>query len=98
VKFLENPTILDLIFLKREQRKVKADSTITLNKQLYEVPQRFIGQSIDIRLDETNVYIYEDGKMVEVIKPVHLEDNAHVKRNRSPFSNFNEEKEGVPHV
>ncbi|MFC0298963.1 Mu transposase C-terminal domain-containing protein, partial [Geobacillus jurassicus] len=39
-------------FLKREHRKVKADGTITLNKQLYEVPPRFIGQSIELRYDE----------------------------------------------
>ncbi|WP_040203126.1 DDE-type integrase/transposase/recombinase [Neobacillus jeddahensis] len=86
VKFLEDISILDTIFLKREQRKVKADGTITLNKQLYEVPPRFIGKSIDIRLDEQDVFVYEDGKEVAKLKPVNMTDNAHVKRNRSPFS------------
>jgi len=78
--------VLDSIFLKREFRKVKADGTISLNKQLYEVPPRFIGQSVDIRYDDHGVYVYEDGKEVAQAKPVCLHDNAHVKRNRSPFS------------
>lgn len=86
VKFLENPSILDSIFLKREQRKVKADGTITLNKQLYEVPPRYIGQSIDVRLDDQDVFVYEEGKEIAKLKLVSMKDNARVKRNRSPFS------------
>jgi transposase InsO family protein len=97
VKFLEDISILDSIFLKREQRKVKADGTITLNKQLYEVPPRFISQSIDIRLDEQDVFVYEDGKEIAKLKPVCMTDNAHVKRNRSPFSTL-ESKENNNHV
>jgi putative transposase len=86
ITFLEDLSILETIFLKREQRKVKADSTITLNKQLYEVPSRFIGHSIDVRLDEKGVYIFEDDKKVAEATPVSMKDNAHVKRVRSPFS------------
>lgn len=86
ITFLEDLSILETIFLKREQRKVKADSTITLNKQLYEVPSRFIGYSIDVRLDEKGVYIFEDDKKVADAIPVSMKDNAHVKRVRSPFS------------
>lgn len=86
IKFLEDLSILETIFLKREQRKVKADSTITLNKQLYEVPSRFIGHSIDVRLDEKGVYIFEDDKKVAEATPVSMKDNAHAKRVRSPFS------------
>src|SRR5690606_9970623 len=64
LRFLEDPSILDSIFLKREHRKVKADGTITLNKQLYEVPSRFIGHSIDVRLDEKGVYVFENDKKI----------------------------------
>ncbi|GKV65248.1 MULTISPECIES: helix-turn-helix domain-containing protein [unclassified Sporosarcina] len=84
--FLEDVTLLDTLFLKREQRKVRADSTITLNRKLYEVPHRFIGYSIDIRIDEKGVYIYEEDKRVAEAILVNKEDNAHVKRVRSPFS------------
>lgn len=86
LRFLEDPSILDSIFLKREHRKVKADGTITLNKQLYEVPSRFIGHSIDVRLDEKGVYVFENDKKVAEASPVSMKDNAHVKRVRSPFS------------
>ncbi|CAI9386112.1 MULTISPECIES: DDE-type integrase/transposase/recombinase [Bacillaceae] len=86
ITFLEDLSILETIFLKREHRKVKADGTITLNKELYEVPSRFIGHSIDVRLDENGVYIFEDDKKVAEAIPVSMKDNAHVKRARSPFS------------
>ena len=85
VRFLEDASILDAIFLKREQRKVKADGTITLNKQLYEVPAKFIGLNVDVRLDTEGVYIFEDGKKVATASLVTLNDNAHVKRAPSPF-------------
>ncbi|MFZ3580487.1 DDE-type integrase/transposase/recombinase, partial [Virgibacillus sp. DJP39] len=84
--FLEDPAKLETIFLKREQRKVKLDGTITLNKRLYEVPSQFIGDKIDVRLDEHGVYIFEDDKKVADAIPVSMNDNAHVKRSRSPFA------------
>ncbi|GAA0463439.1 DDE-type integrase/transposase/recombinase [Alkalibacillus silvisoli] len=86
VRFLDDPSVLDSVFLKREQRKVRADGTITLHKTLYEVPPHLIGQSIDVRMDENHVYVYEDGQATSEIVPVTFEDNAHVKRDRSPFS------------
>ncbi|STO11516.1 Transposase and inactivated derivatives [[Flavobacterium] thermophilum] len=86
VSFVEDSDWLDSIFLKREYRKVKADGTVTLNKQLYEVPPRFIGQSIELRYDEQGVYVYEDGQRVAEAFLVRFEDNAYVKRHRSPFA------------
>lgn len=93
VQFIEDTSILDTIFLKREQRKVKADGTITLNKQLYEVPPRFVGQTVDVRMDEKGVYIFEEDKKVAEAIPVSMTDNAHAKRIRSPFSMFIAEEE-----
>ncbi|BDG36108.1 hypothetical protein PcaKH15_20140 [Parageobacillus caldoxylosilyticus] len=93
VSFIEDVDWLDAIFLKRDYRKVKADGTITLNKQLYEVPPRFIGQSIELRHDEHGFYVYEDGRRVAEAVRVRLEDNAYVKRHRSPFATV-PEKEG----
>lgn len=100
VKFLEDPSILNTIFLKREHRKVRPDGTITLNKQLYEVPHRFIGYPVDIRFDEQGVYVYEDNRKVAEAIPVSMHDNAHVKRVRSPFSlsPSKEVKGGEQHV
>ena len=41
---------------------------------------------MDLRIDDTGVFIFEDNKKVAEAEPVSLSDNAHVKRVRSPFS------------
>jgi transposase InsO family protein len=84
--FLEDVAVLDSVFLKRAERKVKTDATITLDKQLYEVPASFIGQKIELRMDEQKVYIFDEGKKVAEAVPVNMHDNAHVKRGQSPFA------------
>jgi len=98
--FLEDVSVLDTIFLKRAERKVKLDGTITLNKQLYEVPSQYIDQKIDIRMDEQTVFVFEDGRKVAEAIPVSVHDNAHVKRKqlRSPFSVTAHQQEEIKHV
>ncbi len=100
VTFLEDIEILDTVFLKRAERKVKLDGTVTLNKQLYEVPASYIGQKIELRIDETNVYIFEDDKKLAEAVPISFHDNAHVKRNQSPFAipNHPLDREGEDNV
>lgn len=65
---------------------MKLDGTITLDKRLYEVPASFIGQKIDLRMDDQAVYVFEDGKKVAQAIAVNMGDNAHVKRSPSPFA------------
>ena len=86
IRFLEDLSILETIFFKRAERKVKQDGTITLEKQLYEVPSEYIGQKIEVRIDHPHVYIFEDGKKVAEAIAVSIHDNAYVKRGPSPFS------------
>ncbi|GAA0610876.1 hypothetical protein GCM10009001_30140 [Virgibacillus siamensis] len=86
ITFMEDLSILDTIFLKRAERKVKLDGTITLEKRLYEVPSKYIGQKIEVRLDEQAVYVFEDGERIAEASPVTMHDNAHVKRGPSPFA------------
>ena len=83
VRMIDDPSALDPLFLKREQRKVKHDGTISVNNRLYEVPPRFIGQKIEVRFDEEGVFIYENGVAVAKATPVNFADNARVKRERS---------------
>jgi transposase InsO family protein len=85
ITFLEDLSILETIFLKRAERKVKLDGTITLENQLYEVPADYIGQRIEVRMDGKTVYIFDDGRKVVEPVPVSMHDNAHVKRKQSPF-------------
>jgi transposase InsO family protein len=86
IRLIEDPAILDPLFLKREYRKVKHDGTFSLNGQLYEVPERFIGQRIEIRYDEQSVYVYEEGKPAAEANIVRFSDNAQVKRTRPSLS------------
>jgi putative transposase len=86
VCLIEDPATLDPLFLKREQRKVKHDGTFSLHGKLYEVPQRFIGQRVEVRFDEHHVHIYEEGKPAAQAVLVRFGDNAHVKRERSALS------------
>lgn len=83
VRMVEDPASLNPLFLKRENRKVKHDGTISVNNELYEVPPRFIGQRIEVRFDEDGVYVYEDGQAVAKAVPVNFADNARVKRERA---------------
>lgn len=94
IRMLDDPASLDPLFLKREYRKVKHDATISVNSVLYEVPPRFIGQRIEVRFDDDNVYIYEDGVSAGKAILVNFSDNAHVKRERSlSFRDMTIEKE-----
>lgn len=94
ITFLSDLSILDIIFLKRAERKVKQDGTITLEKQLYEVPSEYIGQRIEVRMDDQTVYVFEDGKKVAEAVKVSMHDNAHVKRGQSPFALSKANQEG----
>ena len=99
ITFLEDLSILETVFLKRAERKVKQDGTITLEKRLYEVPSEYIGQRIEIRMDDRNVYVFEDGKKVAEAIAVTIHDNAHVKRGQSPFAlSETSQEEGKGHV
>jgi transposase InsO family protein len=70
---------LDLAFLITINRRVKNDSTISVNSILYEVPPSFIGKTIQIRypLDKPeNLTIYENNKPVCRIKRVNPHENS----------------------
>jgi hypothetical protein len=85
VKTLSDPASLDPLFLRRETRKVRHDSTITIDKRLFEVPPKYIGQSIEVRFeahDLGEVLIYEDGAEIARVRQINLAENARVKRDR----------------
>lgn len=95
VRMVNDPASLDPLFLKRDKRKVKHDGTISIGGKLFEVPPRFIGQRIEVRFDEGEVYIYENSLAVAKVLPVNFSDNAHVKRDRSlSFQEMLSGKEG----
>ncbi|AGL00116.1 transposase [Desulfoscipio gibsoniae DSM 7213] len=86
IRTVDDPLALDSVFLKRAFRKVKHDATFSLENRLYEVPDIFAGQKVELRYDESGVHLYEDGKVVAQAVEVSFHDNAHVKRQRSSLS------------
>jgi len=83
VRMVSEPQTLDMLFWKREHRKVKHDATITLLNQLFEGPPHLIGQKIEVRYDPSApdvVHVYENGQSIFMAKAVSFSDNAHVKR------------------
>ena len=96
VKMVEDPEALRLLFLKREQRKVRHDGTISLQGNLFEVPPEFTGQRIEVRFDEDlkEVYLFCEGKKITEAKPVNMTDNARVKRDNPALSFKDWEKGG----
>ena len=85
VKTLDNPEVLENIFLKREKRKVKADGTISFKKKLYQVPASLIGKKIEVRFNpETleEIFVYDEGKEIAKAEPVNFHENAYLKRKR----------------
>lgn len=88
VKLVENPGSLKEFFLRRVQRKVRHDGTISLHNTLFEVPPVFVGQKIELRYDEglKQVFVFKEGKKIAEAKPVNLADNARAKRERPALS------------
>jgi len=83
---LKNTTIkrlssyeLDLAFYITIKRRVKNDSTISVNNILYEVPPRFIGKIIELRYPfdkQDEITIYENDKPVCMVTKLNLQENA----------------------
>lgn len=72
---------IDLAFYISIKRKVKNDSTISINSILYEVPPNFIGKLIELRFPsdkQEDLTIYENDKPVYKVKKVNPHENANL--------------------
>ena len=87
LRFVSAKDKLDQVFLHEAVRKVNNDATIALNKQVYEVPQNFIGQSVTVRFDPENlakVYLKAGEPPLEfTVYPVRAVDNSKVIRKQN---------------
>ena len=89
------------VFLYRVERKVKNDSTVSIDKEIYEVPSKYSGSKLYIRYDLTNneeAFIFsENGERLERIVKVNKIDNSKLKRGSKKeavdFSPFSDNKE-----
>ncbi len=70
---------LDLNFYQTIKRKVKKDSTISVNGTLYETPPKYISTTVEVRFPSSkpnDLTIYEENKPVHSIKKVDIHKNA----------------------
>lgn len=83
INFLDSSRI-DTSFLHTDTKKVRNDSTIQHNKQFYEVPYKYVKQTITIKYDPfdlSKVYIYDDNfNLLHVCNKVDTISNSKVKR------------------
>ena len=73
---------LDECFLNRITRKVRKDSTISIDKVSFDVPMQFISAKVDIRFlpdDMDSAFILFDGKHYP-LRRTNRNENCHVKR------------------
>lgn len=85
---------IDNVFLYPLSRTVKNDSTISINRKLYELPPEYIGKKVNLAFPIDNpekIYLLdEDDKPVLLLKQVNLSENASKPYTAIHFKNLNE--------
>lgn len=97
IKFIPNKQEIDYTFLYRVTRRVKNDSTISIQNILFEVPLKYVKENINVRYDPTSMdkaYIFSaDNILLDTIFPVKKIDNSKIRREHNfksvDFSSFN---------
>lgn len=77
---------LNECFLNRVYRKVRKDSTISIDSVSYDVPMQFIGMKVEVRFvpdDMSAAFILYDGSHFP-IRATNRNENCRTKRNNSP--------------
>lgn len=81
---------LDNCFLNRVTRKVRKDSTVSINKVSYDCPMQFISSTVEIRFlpdDMDAAFILYEGKQYPIRKTNKVE-NCHTTRNNGPTIDY----------
>lgn len=90
---------LEEAFYHQVKRKVNNDGTITIEGELYEVPQKYIKENIEIRYyaeNKDNMWIYENGKKQEKVKKLDKVANSKIPRkNGIDYSKMINKEEDV---
>ncbi len=77
---------LDECFLNRIWRRVRKDSTVSIDKVSFDTPMQFISQKVEIRflpVDMDNAFILFDSKRFPIRK-TDKNENCRTKRNNAP--------------
>ncbi len=84
-----NSLVLEPAFLMTLKRRVKNDSTISVNSKLFEVPTKYIGAKIEIRYTHDKPLepvIYLNDEPVERLKLVNVNENSDLPVHGIRFS------------
>lgn len=82
IEFLDEDFVNES-FLHRTFNKVRNDRTIKFENEYYEVPFKYVGQTIELRYDPNNLetlYLYEDNKRICDVVKVNVVANSKSKR------------------
>lgn len=89
VIFLDE-TFVDDSFLHRTFNKVRKDRTISFKNEYYEVPFKYIGQTIELRYDPNDLsklYLYENNiKTLDVFKVDKISNSKSKRKNTIDYS------------
>ena len=88
---------LDECFLNRVYRKVRRDSTISIDSICYDVPMQFIGMKVEIRFvpsDMSGAFILYDKDRFPIRRTDRVE-NCRTKRNNPPAFTYSEGGDSV---
>lgn len=82
----KNEDLIDKMFLQRVTRKVRKDMTIKINNTFYEVPFKYVGQTVEFRYnpdDLSEIYIFDHEEQKETCKVVDKVANSKIKRSNN---------------
>lgn len=89
VQFLDE-SFINESFLHRTFNKVRKDRTISFKNEYYEVPFKYIGQTIELRYDPNNlteIYLYENNvKILDVFKVDKVSNSKSKRKNTIDYS------------
>ena len=91
---------VDESFLHRTFNKVRKDRTISFKNEYYEVPFKYVGQTIELRYDPNDLsrlYLYENNiKMLEVFKVDKISNSKIKRKNTIDYSKvLNDERDVI---
>ncbi len=99
ITFIEEEKIEEA-FLHKAFNKVRLDRTIKLNNEYYEIPFKYVGQTIELRYNPNNLeklYLYEnDIKVCEILKVDKIANGKSKRQNGIDYSKMiNDERDTI---
>ena len=82
VQFLDE-NLIEESFMHRTFNKVRKDRTVSFKKEYYEVPFKYVGQTVQLRYDPNDLdvlYLYENNKKICNVEKVNKIANSKSKR------------------